>query len=58
MKKYREVLEKYHIKPISYVKRGKSLIIETKENKFAIKENIKNYFMNLLLAKILNDFYL
>ena len=42
MKKYREVLEKYHIKPISYVKRGKSLIIETKENKFAIKENIKN----------------
>ena len=44
MKKYREVLEKYHIKPISYVKRGKSLIVETKENKFVKINDVKKIY--------------
>ena len=37
-----ESLKKYSIKPIKYQKNGKVLLLETKENKYAFKENSNN----------------
>ena len=42
MKKYKSLLEQISIKPISYLKKGNSLIISTKDKKYVIKEKINN----------------
>lgn len=42
MKKYKDVIKKYNLKPISYIKKGNVLIIDTKEKKYVIKEKIRN----------------
>lgn len=42
MRKYKDVIKKYNLKPISYIKKGNALIIDTKEKKYVIKEKIRN----------------
>lgn len=42
MRKYKDIIQKYNLKPISYIKKGNALIIETKENKYVVKEKIRN----------------
>lgn len=42
MRKYKDVIKKYNLKPISYIKKGNVLIIDTKEKKYVIKEKIRN----------------
>lgn len=42
MKKYNELLKSYQIKPISYSKKGNSLIVNTKNKKYVVKEKINN----------------
>lgn len=42
MRKYKDVIRKYNLKPISYIKKGNALIIDTKEKKYVIKEKIRN----------------
>lgn len=42
MKSYNDLLREYQIKPISYLKKGRSIIINTKDKKYVIKEKIKN----------------
>ncbi len=45
MKNYNELLKELEIKPISYLKKGKSLIIKTKDKKYVLKEKINNPFI-------------
>ena len=42
MNNINEVLKKYSIKPIKYQKKGNTLLLETKENKYVYKENSNN----------------
>ena len=42
MKNYNEILKKYELKPISYLKNGRILIIKTKDKKYVLKEKINN----------------
>ena len=42
MRKYKDVIKKYNLKPKSYIKKGNALIIDTKEKKYVIKEKIRN----------------
>ena len=42
MKKYNELLKKSQLKPISYLKNGRCLIIDTKDKKYVIKEKTNN----------------
>ena len=42
MKKYNDLLKKYELKPISYLKKGRSLIVCTKDSKYVLKEKISN----------------
>ena len=48
MIKYNELLKKYGIKPISYLKKGRSLIINTKDKKYVLKENEKKEIYDYL----------
>ena len=34
---YKDLIQKYNLKPISYLKKGTALIVETKDNKYVIK---------------------
>ena len=43
MKNYNELLRKYQLKPISYLKKGQCLIIDTKDKKYVIKEKNDNF---------------
>ena len=45
MKNYNDLLKELEIKPISYLKNGKSLIIKTKDKKYVLKERINNPFI-------------
>ena len=42
MRRYKDLIQKYNLKPISYLKKGNALIVETKDNKYVIKEKIRN----------------
>lgn len=42
MKNYNDLLKALDIKPISYLKKGRSLIVNTKNKKYVIKEKIDN----------------
>ncbi len=42
MKNYRELLNKYLLKPISYKKLGNTLIIDVKDAKYVVKPKIRN----------------
>ena len=53
----KQLLEKYHIKPIGYTKKNNAIIIETKDNKFVLKKrtNQDNLF-NYLKTRSFNYF--
>lgn len=65
MSKISQLLQKYDIKPNKYLKQGKVTIVETKENKYVIKENshndeIYNYLKSRsfdYFPRIINDPY-
>lgn len=45
MNNINEILKKYSIKPVRYKKMGKAMIIETKDNKYVLKEKTNNIDM-------------
>lgn len=67
MQSYNEFLKKCRLKPISYFKKGKSLIIETKDKKYVLKEKINDpsiyeylsvrSFNNYPVILFKNDYY-
>lgn len=67
MLNYNEFLKKYGLKPISYLKKGKSLIINTKEKKYVLKTKINDptiydylktrSFTNFPVVLFNNDYY-
>ncbi len=57
MKNYNDFFKKYGLKPISYLKKGKSLIINTKNKKYVIKEkNSKYSIYSYLKSRSFNNF--
>lgn len=53
--KINELLKKYNIKPISYLKKGKVTIVTTKDNKYVIKKTDKKIY-NYLHSRSFNYF--
>lgn len=42
MRRYKDIIRKYQLKPLSYSKQGNVLILDTKDRKYVIKEKIRN----------------
>ena len=57
MKNYNELLKEINLKPLSYLKKGRSLIITTKDKKYVLKEKINNPdIYNYLKSRSFNYF--